>query len=88
LLPMAFILLIVTAQLGIIVVDRVRASSIPLEKKKDKILTITIGAANPRPYAETLTPAEAMKGLKRCTGTQCDPQVVEVFENIMKNETP
>jgi len=51
LLPMAFILLIVTAQLGIIVVDRIRASKIPVEKTKDKILTITIGAANFKPSA-------------------------------------
>ena len=48
---MAFILLIVTAQLGIIVVDRIRASKIPVEKTKDKILTITMGAANFRPSA-------------------------------------
>ena len=51
LLPMAFILLIVIAQLGIIIVDRIRASRIPVEKKKDKILTITMGAANFRPSA-------------------------------------
>lgn len=51
LLPMAFILLIVTAQLGIIVVDRIRASRIPVEKKREKILTITMGAANFRPSA-------------------------------------
>ncbi len=51
LLPMAFILLIVTAQLGITVVDRIRASRIPVEKKREKILIITMGAANFRPSA-------------------------------------
>lgn len=51
LLPMAFILLIVTAQLGITIVDRIRASRIPVEEKIEKILTITMGAANFRPSA-------------------------------------
>ena len=51
LLPMAFIILIVSAQLGIMVVDRIRASRIPVAEKKEKILTITMGAANFRPSA-------------------------------------
>jgi phosphatidylglycerophosphate synthase len=51
LLPLAFILLIITAQLGITIVDRIRASRIPVQKKKERIITITMGAANFRPSA-------------------------------------
>lgn len=51
LLPMTFIILIITAQLGIMVVDRIRASRIPVGRKREKILTITMGAANFRPSA-------------------------------------
>ncbi len=65
-----------------------KGEDIPLECRIIAVCAAYCAMTNPRPYAETLTPAEAMKELKRCTGTQCDPQVVEVFENIMKNETP
>jgi hypothetical protein len=33
------------------IVDRIRASRIPVYKKRDKILTVTMGAANFRPSA-------------------------------------
>lgn len=49
LLPMAFIVLIVIPQLGIIVADRIRAARIQEEHKVRRVLTITMGAANFRP---------------------------------------
>lgn len=51
LLPLFFMLLIITAQLGIIIVDRIRASRISVESKREKVLTITMGAANFKPSA-------------------------------------
>lgn len=51
LLPSAFIILIVIPQLGIVVVDRLRASCIAGESMGKRALTIAMGAANFRPSA-------------------------------------
>ncbi len=58
-----------------------KGEEIPLECR---ILSIAIALSamiNPRPYAETLTNAEALAELKRCSGKQFDPKLVEQFEN-------
>jgi phosphatidylglycerophosphate synthase len=49
LLPTLFILLIAVPQLGVLIIDRIRASRIGAEKKSERALAITMGAANFRP---------------------------------------
>lgn len=49
LLPTLFIVLIVVPQLGVVIIDRLRASRIGAESKSERALAITMGAANFRP---------------------------------------
>lgn len=64
-----------------------KGKDIPLE---NRILSIAIAFSamtNPRPYAETLTPEDALAELQRCAGIQFDPQLVEIFIEMLKNYT-
>jgi two-component system, cell cycle response regulator len=38
---------------------------------------------NPRPYAKTLTPTQALTELQRCAGSQFDPAVVAAFVRMI-----
>jgi len=38
------------------------------------------------PYKGAISKAEALKEVKRCAGTQFDPQLVEIFLKIVKNK--
>ncbi len=49
LLPILFIVLIAVPQLGVMIIDRLRASRIAVKGKSERALTITMGAANFRP---------------------------------------
>lgn len=49
LLPIPFIVLIVTFEIGVIILDRIRASRIAEENTSKRILTITMGPANFQP---------------------------------------
>ncbi len=40
---------------------------------------------NGRPYKEPMSTAQALEELKRCAGSQFDPEVVEVFVKMVKN---
>jgi len=40
-----------------------------------------------RPYKGEVSKTEALKEIKRCAGTQFDPQLVEIFLKIVKNNT-
>ncbi len=39
---------------------------------------------NPRAYAETLSHKKALAELKRSTGSQFDPALVDIFANILQ----
>jgi len=41
----------------------------------------------PRPYRETISHQEALKELKRCAGTQFDPELVQVFCRAVNQST-
>jgi diguanylate cyclase (GGDEF)-like protein/PAS domain S-box-containing protein len=67
-------------------------SGYPLGLKGDeidlecRILAIIIAYSamtNHRPYAKKLQPAEAFEELKRCAGTQFDPQLVDEFITLL-----
>ncbi len=38
-----------------------------------------------RPYKGAISKTKALKEIKRCAGTQFDPQLVEIFLKIVKN---
>jgi HD-GYP domain-containing protein (c-di-GMP phosphodiesterase class II) len=39
-----------------------------------------------RPYKRALTLEEAIEELKRCSGTQFDPKLVEIMESVIEEE--
>ncbi len=41
-----------------------------------------------RPYRGALSPEEAVVELKRCTGSQFDPRLVEVFLDVLREQDP
>ncbi len=43
---------------------------------------------SPRPYRKQLSSEKALEELKRCAGTQFDPQMVEILCNIIKPSHP
>ncbi len=61
-----------------------KGTAIPIECR---ILSVAISYSamtNPRPYAKTLAPAQALAELKRCAGSQFDPAVVEAFVEMVE----
>ncbi len=72
--------------------ENYNGSGYPLGLKEDaipvecRILSIAIAYSamtNPRAYADRLSHKEALAELKRCAGSQLDPEVVEVFVEMM-----
>ncbi len=60
-----------------------KTDAIPIECR---ILAVAISYSaitNPRPYAEALSHKEALAELKRCAGSQFDPELVDIFTNIL-----
>lgn len=43
---------------------------------------------NKRPYKEPMSHEDAMQELRRCSGTQFDPAIVQLFEDLYGNEPP
>lgn len=67
---------------------RLTEEEIPIESKIICVVDAfdamvgTEGAAGQRSYREPMTQAEALAELKRCAGSQFDPQVVRAFEQV------
>jgi HD-GYP domain-containing protein (c-di-GMP phosphodiesterase class II) len=40
-----------------------------------------------RPYREQLSPEDALKEIKRCSSTQFDPELVDIFCGIMQPDS-
>ncbi len=63
-----------------------KGDEIPLECRILAIVTAYSAMTHSRPYAKTFKPAEALAELKRCAGTQFDPQLVETFLSLIASD--
>ncbi len=59
-----------------------KGEEIPIENRILSVVIAYSAMTNPRPYAPTLTPAQALAELKRCAGSHFDPLMVETFVNL------
>ncbi len=62
-----------------------KGENIPIEARILSIADAYDAMTSPRPYREQLTSQEALDELKRCAGTQFDPEFVDVFCKIIKS---
>jgi diguanylate cyclase (GGDEF)-like protein len=62
-----------------------KGDSIPIEGRILAIADAYDAMTSPRPYREQLSPQEAINELKRCSGTQFDPELVELFCGIIES---
>jgi diguanylate cyclase (GGDEF)-like protein/PAS domain S-box-containing protein len=63
--------------------DGLRGSDIPLGARIIAVCDAYDAMVSERPYRASLGSAEAMSELNRCAGSQFDPAVVEVFEEVL-----
>jgi len=61
-----------------------KGEKVPIECRILAIAIAYSAMTHPRPYAETLSHAEALAELKRCSGSQFDPQLVEIFNELIE----
>jgi diguanylate cyclase (GGDEF)-like protein len=61
---------------------------IPLEARILAVADAYDAMTSPRPYREQLSLEEAVNELRRCAGKQFDPEVVEIFCNIIQPAPP
>jgi diguanylate cyclase (GGDEF)-like protein/putative nucleotidyltransferase with HDIG domain len=65
-----------------------RGGKIPLEARVLAVADAYDAMTSPRPYRKQLSSEKAIEELKRCAGTQFDPQLVEILCNIIKPSHP
>ena len=59
---------------------------IPIECRIFAVVDAYDAMVNERPYRKAMTHEEAVAELKRCSGTQFDPKIVEVFLTVLKED--
>lgn len=64
-----------------------KGDSIPLEGRILAIADAYDAMTSPRPYREQLSSQSALEELRRCAGTQFDPELVELFCTIIESAT-
>jgi len=64
----------------------IEAEEIPIECRILAIAIAYSAMTHPRPYAKKLEPEEALAELKRCAGTQFDPQLVKEFIALIASD--
>jgi len=64
-----------------------KGDSIPLEGRILAIADAYDAMTSPRPYREQLSSQSALEELKRCAGTQFDPELVELFCTLIESAT-
>ncbi len=62
-----------------------KGDSIPVEGRVLAIADAYDAMTSPRPYREQLSSQEALNELKRCAGTQFDPELVDIFCEIIES---
>ena len=67
--------------------DRLQADAIPLGSRIVAVCDAFDAMTSGRPYAAARTPGEALDELRRCSGTQFDPAVVETFRAVVAETT-
>jgi len=65
--------------------DGLKGENIPLLSRIISIVDAYDVMQSRRPYKGAVSKAKALKEIKRCAGTQFDPQLVEIFLKIVKN---
>ncbi len=65
-----------------------KGEEIPVEARILAIADAYDAITSIRPYHNQLTPQEALDELKRCAGTQFDPELVKVFCQAIENTLP
>ena len=63
----------------------IRGEDIPIECRILSIVDTFDAMTNDRPYRAALSVKEAEKEIKDCSGTQFDPQLVELFIKVKRN---
>ncbi|MFC1590266.1 diguanylate cyclase [Candidatus Omnitrophota bacterium] len=66
--------------------DGLKGEEIPLECRIFSILDAYDAMTSTRPYRDTVSKKEAIEELKRCSGTQFEPRLVEEFISFIEKE--
>lgn len=66
--------------------DGLKGSDIPLEARIISVVDSFDAIVSDRPYRKGAAPAKAIDELKRCAGTQFDPQIVKAFSQLVSDE--
>jgi putative nucleotidyltransferase with HDIG domain len=66
--------------------DGLRGEEIPLGARIISVADAFGAMTTDRPYRKALSMEEAIKELKRCSGTQFDPQIVGIFLSVLKDK--
>ena len=66
--------------------DGLRGEQIPLEARVLSVCDAVEAMASDRPYSRSMTLAQIVAEVKRCSGTQFDPQVAAAFVRIAERE--
>lgn len=64
----------------------ISGEDIPKECRILSIVDAFDAMTNDRPYSRAISKEEAIEEIMRCSGTQFDPKLVQMFKNIMSNE--
>jgi two-component system cell cycle response regulator len=63
--------------------DKLAGEDIPLESRIIAVCDAYDAMVSDRPYRAPLTSVQALAELRRCSGTQFDPEVVDVFGEVL-----
>jgi putative nucleotidyltransferase with HDIG domain len=66
--------------------DRLQGESIPIEARIVAVADAIEAMASDRPYRRAMKLDQILEELRKCKGTQFDPQVVQAFEEIAADE--